>query len=482
MKLIDLIDTDQDITISGVTADSRLVKKGFLFAALPGHKEDGSKYVIDAVDHGAVVILAHDKAKLPDLNDNILVVRTDNTRKSFAKIAAKFYKLQPENIVAVTGTSGKTSTVSFAQQLWHLSGIRHCASLGTLGVSGPGIQRYNGLTTPGSESLHAELADLAAVGITHLAMEASSHGLDQYRLDGVHVDVAGYTNLSRDHLDYHKDMDEYFTAKSRLFSELLDVNGKAIINIDDEYAPRLVEICKARGIDTITYGHGKSDMQILKREPKPDGQAIVVSIFGKEHSLTLPLVGDFQVMNALCALGMVLAKDNDADKYVPLLEKLRGVPGRLQLISGHEKGAVYVDYAHKPAALETVLKTLRPHTEGRLICVFGCGGNRDPGKRAIMGRIASELADVVVVTDDNPRYEEAADIRKEILKAAPDATEIGDRAEAIQWGVKHINDGDVLLVAGKGHEQGQIIAETVLPFNDKEEVEKSIHALNRGSA
>jgi len=484
LQLTNLIDgilkTDKNATISGVTVDSRLVKKGFLFGALPGSKEDGAKYIADAIDHGATVLLVHEKAIIPAISDDIIVLKTSNTRKDFAKIASKFYKLQPENIVAVTGTSGKTSTVSFTQQLWHLSGITSCASLGTLGVSGPGIRRYGRLTTPDSEGLHAELADLASVGVTHLAMEASSHGLHQYRLDGVHVDVAAYTNLSRDHLDYHKDMDEYFEAKARLFSEILKNDGTAVINIDDEYAQRLIKICEKRGVKIITVGHHDADITVKSRMPIPDGQAINISVYGVDYSLTLPLVGDFQVMNALCALGLVLAKDNTPEKYVPLLEKLRGVPGRLQLVGDHTKGAVYVDYAHKPAALETVLKTLRPHTENRLICVFGCGGNRDAGKRAIMGKIAHDLADIVVVTDDNPRYEQAEDIRKEILSSAPDAIEIGDRAKAIEWGVQNLQQGDVLLVAGKGHETGQIIADKVLPFDDVEEVEKAIKNLNQG--
>ncbi|MAZ76113.1 MAG: UDP-N-acetylmuramoyl-L-alanyl-D-glutamate--2,6-diaminopimelate ligase [Micavibrio sp.] len=476
MQLTNLVDTDKDVLIKGITSDSRLVKAGYLFAAMPGSKEDGTKYIADAINHGAVALLVHDKVALPEIPEHVTVIKTENTRKSFASIAKKFYKLQPDNIVAVTGTSGKTSTVSFTQQLWHLAGITNCASLGTLGVSGPGIKRYGRLTTPDTESLHAELADLSAVGITHLAMEASSHGLDQYRLDGVHVDAAAYTNLSRDHLDYHKDMNGYFEAKSRLFSELLDIEGTAVINKDDEYADRLVEICKDRGVRTITFGHSGDDIKLISRLPKPSGQKIEISVSGKEYSLTLPLVGDFQVMNALCALGLVLASDNDPGKYVPLLQKLRGVPGRLQLVEGSQKGAVYVDYAHKPAALETVLKTLRPHTEGRLICLFGCGGDRDAGKRPMMGKIADDLSDVVVVTDDNPRSEDAALIRREILTACPDAKEIGDRADAIAWCVSHLQEGDVLLVAGKGHEEGQIIGGKVEPFNDVEEVEKSIKA------
>lgn len=474
MQLTSLIDVDKDVLIEGVTVDSRKVRDNYLFAALPGAKEDGSKYIKDAINHGASALLVHEKADLPDIPENVVVIKTNNTRRDFAIIASKFYKRQPEHVVAVTGTSGKTSTASFTQQIWHLSGLTKCASLGTLGVSGPGIKRYGGLTTPGSETLHAELADLASVGVTHLAMEASSHGLYQYRLDGVHVDAAAYTNLSRDHLDYHETMDAYFEAKSRLFSNLLTDGGTAVINKDDEYAVRLIDICKERNLKTITYGKGGDDIKLVSRQAKPSGQKIEIEVLGKSYELTLPLVGDFQVMNALCALGLVLSDDNDPDKFVPLLERLRGVPGRLQLVEGASKGAVYVDYAHKPAALETVLKTLRPHTEGRLVCIFGCGGDRDPGKRAMMGEIACEHADVVIVTDDNPRSEDAASIRQQVLEGCPEAKEIGDRAEAINWGIEHLQDGDVLVIAGKGHEEGQIIGDKVLPFNDLEEAEKAI--------
>lgn len=475
MQLIDLLNSEKDMPIEGITSDSRQVRENYLFAALPGAKVDGSKFIEDAVHHGAKIILAKEGVELPEnAGDDVVLIQDTNPRQAFAKLVAKFYKLQPENIVAVTGTSGKTSTVSFVQQLWHLSGTDKCASLGTLGLRAPGMRRYGSLTTPDTQSLHAEIADLAAVGINHLAMEASSHGLDQYRLDGVRVRAAAYTNLSRDHLDYHADMDSYFLAKSRLFSEVMQPNGTAVINADDEYAQRLIKVCKKAGHKVVTYGTNGENIKLLKRDLKPDGQDISFSLDGKAYEVTLPLVGEFQVMNALCALGLVLSLDNDAEKYVPLLAELRGVPGRLQFVSGHPKGAVYVDYAHKPAALETILKTLRPHTEGKLVCVFGCGGNRDAGKRPIMGRIAGDLADVVIVTDDNPRDEEAADIRKQIMAAVPSATEIGDRSEAINTAVQNLSEGDVLVVAGKGHEQGQIIGETVHIFDDVEEVKKAI--------
>lgn len=475
MKLSDLLQDEKDLPISGVTSDSRRVKKGYLFAALPGSKVNGEDFIEDAIHHGAHIVLAPTGTPLPEaVNEDIAFITDENPRQAFSRLVAKFYKLQPEHIVAVTGTSGKTSTVSFVQQLWHLSGIEKCASLGTLGVRGPGLRRYGSLTTPDTETLHAELADLAAVGITHLAMEASSHGIDQYRLDGVRIKIAAFTNLSRDHLDYHKDMDAYFEAKSRLFSEVMAPNGIAIVNADDETYPKIKDVAKAAGHEVISIGYKGETIKLINRMPKPDGQDVEFEVKGKSYKITLPLVGEFQVMNALCALALVLASDDNPEKYIPLLEKLRGVNGRLQLVPGHKKGAVYVDYAHKPAALEAVLNTLRPHTEKNLVCVFGCGGNRDPGKREIMGEIATRLADKVIVTDDNPRYEDAAAIRAKIMIAAPGATEIGDRSEAINRAVRELEKGDVLVVAGKGHEQGQIIGEEVHPFDDVSEVEKAI--------
>lgn len=483
MNLTDLIKSDSELPVNGVTSDSRRVQKNYLFAALPGSKTSGSDYIADAIQHGARYILAGENVKLPENSpDDVVLINDNNPRKAFAQLVAKFYRLQPDHIVAVTGTSGKTSTVSFVQQLWHLSGIENCASLGTLGVRGPGLCREGKLTTPDTASLHAELADLKAAGIEHLAMEASSHGLDQYRLDGVQISAAAYTNLSRDHLDYHKDMDDYFQAKERLFTDVMPEGRVAVVNADDEYASRLIESCEKKGHRVLTYGESGSFIKLLSRDPSPSGQQISIEVDSKNYNLTLPLVGDFQVLNALCALGLVLSLGADQKKFVPLIEKLTGVPGRLQLVPGHVKGAVYVDYAHKPAALETILNTLRPHTSGKLVCVFGCGGNRDPGKRPIMGQIASELADKVIVTDDNPRYEDAQEIRKQILDAAPNAVEVTDRAEAIKQSVSDLGKGDVLVIAGKGHESGQIVGEEVFPFNDYEEVEKAIHESGLGES
>jgi UDP-N-acetylmuramoyl-L-alanyl-D-glutamate--2,6-diaminopimelate ligase len=477
LLLSQITDSAHDIEITGITADSRQVKKGYLFVALPGSKADGTSFIADAIQHGAIAVLAPEGTQLPADTSAILII-SKNPRHALAMIAAKYYGQQPAVIAAVTGTSGKTSTVSFAQQLWTLAGIKQCASLGTLGIRGPSVVRSGSLTTPDTVSLHAELADLASVGITHLAMEASSHGLDQYRLDGVNVTAAGYTNLSRDHLDYHADMDDYFRAKARLFSDVLEKGGTAVLNADDEYFEELKAICKKAGHKIVSYGEQGKDIHLLERIAKPLGQDIRVLVMGEEFSLTLPLVGQFQVMNALLALGLVLAGDGEAKTITPLLSKLEGVAGRLQLVQGHPKGAaIYVDYAHKPAAVEAVLNTLRPHTEGKLVCLLGCGGDRDKGKRPIMGRIAAGLSDLVIVTDDNPRSENPADIRAQMMEGAPDAIEVAGRDEAIDWAVSQLGPADVLVVAGKGHETGQIIDGVIHPFDDVEEVTKAIEKL-----
>ena len=477
MQLSQLINAGIDAQIEGLTADSRQVRPGYLFAALPGSKVDGGSYISDALMHGASAILAKTGTKLP-ADANATLIESDNPRKELAHLASEFYRLQPDVIAAVTGTSGKTSTVTFTQQLWNLFGITQAASLGTLGMRAPGMMTSGSLTTPDTVSLHAALADLAAAEITHLAMEASSHGLDQYRLDGVRISAAGYTNLSRDHLDYHADMEEYFLAKARLFTEVLQRQGTAVINADDDYGDRMAALSLKAGHKVLTYGQAGKDIRIIERSLVPSGQKLKLSVLDHDYEVVIPLVGEFQAMNALCALGIVLAGDGDAQSIVPLLGQLQGVPGRLQLVSGHPEGAaVYVDYAHKPAAVEAVLNTLRPHTKGRLVCVVGCGGDRDAGKRPIMGRIASGLSDLVIITDDNPRSEDAASIRAAMMEGAPDATEIGDRRKAIEWAVNHLQHGDVLVIAGKGHEQGQIIGGTIEPFDDVQVAQDAIKKL-----
>jgi UDP-N-acetylmuramoyl-L-alanyl-D-glutamate--2,6-diaminopimelate ligase len=456
----------QDPEITGLAADSRKVRRGYLFAAMPGNRADGRKFIEDAVYNGAVAVLAAPGTAVPD---GVALVAADNPRQTLAHVAARYYRHQPSQIVAVTGTNGKTSTAYFTQQLWESLGIK-AASLGTLGIHGTGLSQGGSMTTPDPITLHGQLADLAAVGFDHLAMEASSHGLAQYRLDGLRVRAAGFTNLTRDHLDYHPTMDDYLDAKLRLFTDILADDGIAVVNADIPEFERIKAACRTR---MLSFG-ARGDLRLAARQPLPQGQAITLAFARREYQFILPLVGAFQAMNALCALGLAMAEFPDDEErtahLVGALAHLRGAPGRLQLVPGHPGGAaVYVDYAHTPDALENVMTALRPHTAGRLYCVFGCGGDRDPGKRAIMGRIAAEQADVAVVTDDNPRGEDPAKIRAAIMAgAAGRAQEIGDRRAAIGWAVAALEAGDVLVIAGKGHEQGQIIGSHVEPFDDVE--------------
>jgi len=470
---------DNDILtrIKGLTADSRMVRRDWLFAALPGKHMEGTSFIADAINNGATYILAPEGTTLPDDANAVLVLDAD-ARRRFALLAAGFYKGQPKTVVAVTGTNGKTSTVTFVSQLWDALGYVS-ASLGTLGISSRITMKKGGLTTPDPVTLHGELADLGAVGVTHLAMEASSIGIDQRRLDGVHLAAAGFTNLTHDHLDYHGTMDVYAAAKERLFTTQLPAGAPAVIDVDDAYGVKLAALLDGKR-PLIRIGAGAPEINIHAQTPTPFGQVLDITAFGKRYTINLPLVGLFQGQNALVAAGLVLAtcKDVSMDALVPHLEKLSVVPGRLQRVDGHSQGAaVYIDYAHTPHGLETVLKALRPHTQGRLICVFGCGGDRDKSKRSVMGGIAASLADVAIITDDNPRSEDPADIRADIKAGAPDAQVIGDRREAIRTAVALLRAGDVLVIAGKGHEQGQIMGGVVHPFDDVKEAEEAIHAL-----
>lgn len=469
-------DTDILSSIKGLTADSRMVRRGWLFAALPGSRADGAHFIKDAVINGATYILAPEGAALPEGCDAVLVTDAD-ARRRFALLAAGFYKLQPTTTVAVTGTNGKTSTVTFTAQLWDALG-RNAASLGTLGILSRITMKRGGLTTPDPVTLHAELADLAAAGISHLAMEASSIGVDQRRLDGVALKAAGFTNLTHDHLDYHGTMDAYYACKERLFTTLLPEGAPAVIHVDDEYGARLANALQGKR-PLVRIGRNGQEIRIVGQTPTPFGQDLKLDVYGRSYDLTLPLVGLFQAQNALVAAGLVMATEGVSfDVLKPYLEKLSVVPGRLQLVQGHKKGAaVYVDYAHTPHGLETVLKALRPHTQGRLVTVFGCGGDRDKSKRPVMGGLAAKLADMAIITDDNPRTEDAATIRAEVAAGAPSAEIIGDRKNAIFKAVSSLQCGDVLVIAGKGHEQGQIVGDAVHPFDDVKIAEEAIHAL-----
>jgi len=461
----------RDPEIAGLTADSRAVAAGFLFAALPGAKHDGRAYVGEALRRGAAAILAGPGLDLPA---GVPYVEAANPRRAFARAAARFAGSQPRTVVAVTGTSGKTSVASFARQIWSHAG-RKAASLGTLGLVAPHASRYGALTTADPVTLHKDLAELAAAGVDHAAIEASSHGLDQCRLDGVTLTAAAFTNLSRDHLDYHLSMEAYFAAKRRLFDTLLPQGAVAVLNADVPEYEALRAVCLARRQRVIAYGRAGADIRLVSATPVPQGQDIEIVAFGSSRRITLPLAGSFQTMNVLAAIGLTVGTGLSPHAALDALTALEGVPGRLQLAGVKDNGAsVYVDYAHKPDALATVLKALKPHVEGRLAVVFGCGGDRDAGKRPIMGRIAAELADRVVVTDDNPRSEDPAAIRAAVLAAAPGAREIGSREDAIRIAVGELEAGDVLVIAGKGHEQGQIVGTTVLPFDDLDQARRAL--------
>lgn len=469
---IELANADgADPNIAGVTADSRAVAKGHLFAALPGAKHDGKAFVGEALRKGAVAILA---APGLDLPKGVPYLAAGNPRRAFARTAARFYGAQPATIVAVTGTSGKTSVASFARQIWATLG-RKAASLGTLGLVAPARTRYGSLTTPDPASLHKDLAELAAEGVECVAMEASSHGLDQCRLDGVELKAAAFTNFSRDHLDYHPDMAAYFAAKRRLFDALLPRGAVAVLNADIPEFEALKAACAARGHRIATYGRKGEHLRLIAAQPVPEGQNVEIEAYGVTQRFVLPLAGAFQTTNALAALGLVVGAGAAPLAAMNALAQLEGVPGRLERAGARKNGAsVYVDYAHKPDALATVLAALRPHARGKLHVVLGCGGDRDPGKRPMMGKIAIEAADRVIVTDDNPRSEDPANIRAAILAAAPGAIEIAPREAAIREAVAALQAGDVLAICGKGHETGQIVGRETLPFDDRIEARKAI--------
>jgi UDP-N-acetylmuramoyl-L-alanyl-D-glutamate--2,6-diaminopimelate ligase len=453
-----------DPDIGGLTADSRRVKPGDLFAALPGSKADGRAYLADALAKGAAAVLAPLGTMVDD--ERVALVTDDNPRRRFALMAARFYGAQPSVMAAVTGTNGKTSVAHFTRQIWSRLG-HAAASLGTLGLTSPNRVEPGSLTTPDPVALHRTLADLVGEGVTHAAFEASSHGLDQFRLDGVDVAAAAFTNLTRDHLDYHGTMVSYWRAKRRLFAEVMPPRRAAVINADVGEGRTLVELCRSRRHRVITYGAAGVDVRVVRAVASPLGQDLTLSVFDKEYQVRLPLAGTFQASNVACALGLALATGCDAPAAVAALESLEGVPGRLQKAAATPGGAaIYVDYAHTPDALETILAALRPHARGRLVVLFGCGGDRDVGKRPLMGAIAAQWADLVFVTDDNPRSEIPSAIRSQILAACPVATEIGDRREAIRAAVRALRPDDLLVIAGKGHETGQIVGDRTLPFDD----------------
>ena len=461
-----------DLAVTGLSSDSRQVQPGNLFFALAGSKADGGAYAADAVRRGAVAVVSGSGRDFSGLAVPVLAV--EDPRLALALAAARFFGAQPETMVAVTGTSGKTSVAAFARQIWQQAGFA-AASIGTTGVVAPGRNEYGSLTTPDPVALHRLLAELAGAGVTHASMEASSHGLDQRRLDGVRLKAGAFTNLGRDHMDYHPTVEDYHRAKLRLFDSLLPKGAPAVIFADDPWSEPTIRAARAAGLDVLTVGRQGSFLSLKRVEHERHRQRAEIGIGGALYEIDLPLAGDFQISNALVAAGLAISTGTPAAKALAALEHLQGAPGRLDLVGTTAAGApVYVDYAHKPDALENVLTAVRPFTTGRVVVVFGCGGDRDRGKRPIMGEIATRLADVAIVTDDNPRSEEPASIRAAIMAAAPGAIEIGDRREAIHAAVAMLGAGDTLIVAGKGHEEGQTIGAETLHFSDHEEVRAAL--------
>ncbi|KPG00027.1 UDP-N-acetylmuramoylalanyl-D-glutamate--2,6-diaminopimelate ligase [Rhodopseudomonas sp. AAP120] len=482
MKLRDLLSDDvrtgaphADLNVGGLAVDSRAVRPGDLFFALAGAKTDGARFIAAAVAAGAVAV-AGDHASAGDLAVPFVPVR--NPRRALALAAARFYPRQPAVIAAVTGTSGKTSVAAFTRQIWQRLG-HASASIGTIGLVTPTRSVYGSLTTPDPIALHRSIDEITGEGVTHLALEASSHGLDQFRLDGVRVAAGGFTNLSRDHMDYHPTVAHYLNAKLRLFRDLVQDGGAAVISADHDCSAEVIEAARARGLRLIAIGRNGDPgdgIKLVEATIDGFGQKLLIEHAGQRVAVKLPLVGEFQIENALVSAGLVIGTGGDAAATFAALEHLEGAPGRLDLVGAHNGAPVFVDYAHKPDALAKALQALRPYARRKLVVVFGAGGDRDTGKRPLMGEIAANNADVVIVTDDNPRSEDPAAIRAAILAAAPGAREIGDRAEAIRVAIGDLQPGDALLIAGKGHEVGQIVGDTVLHFSDHEAAAAALSA------
>ncbi|MEP6868148.1 MAG: UDP-N-acetylmuramoyl-L-alanyl-D-glutamate--2,6-diaminopimelate ligase [Novosphingobium sp.] len=459
--------TGEDSPVTGFAIDNRKVAPGTVFGAFQGATVNGEDFIPAAVLAGAVAIVARPEAKV----SGAVHIADSLPRRAFARLAAQFFTPVPETVVAVTGTNGKTSTVEMVRQIWRMLGHR-AASIGTLGVTTSDESVSTGLTTPDIVTFLANLTGLAREGVTHVAYEASSHGLSQYRNEGLRVMAAAFTNLSRDHLDYHKDMDDYFSAKMRLFDEVVDADGTAVIWADDgDWSRRVIERATTRGLRLLTVGETGDGIRLLSRTPTQLGQTLAIEYKGARSTINLPLIGAYQAANSLVAAGLVLAANDDAARVFDALSRLQPVRGRLERAAITRAGApVYVDYAHTPDALAAAIAALRPHLAGRLILVFGAGGDRDQGKRPEMGRVAAEQADLGIVTDDNPRGEDPAEIRRMVLAGGVNMREIGDRRQAIAAAIAEAGRDDIVLIAGKGHEQGQIIgrgdAARVLPFDD----------------
>jgi UDP-N-acetylmuramoyl-L-alanyl-D-glutamate--2,6-diaminopimelate ligase len=462
--------------VKGLAVDSRAVKPGDLFFALAGSKTDGSRFIDSAIASGAVAVAGEH----PSAGDRrVPVVVTPNPRRALALAAAKFYPRQPQTIAAVTGTSGKTSVAAFARQIWQRLG-HASASIGTIGLVSPKRTVYGSLTTPDPIALHRQLDEIAGDGVTHLAFEASSHGLDQYRLDGVRIAAGGFTNLTRDHMDYHPDVAHYLAAKLRLFRDLVAAGGAAVISADHECSQQVIDAARERGLKIIAVGRNADGagegIRLEAASIEGFAQRLALEHCGRRHMIRLPLVGEFQIENALVAAGLAIGTGSAPDDVFASLEHLEGAKGRLERVGEHNGAPIFVDYAHKPDALAKALQALRPYASRKLVVIFGAGGDRDAGKRPLMGAIAIENADSVIVTDDNPRSENPETIRAAILGAAKGAKDIGDRAEAIRTGIAGLEPGDALLIAGKGHETGQIVGDRTLPFSDHDAVAAALAA------
>jgi UDP-N-acetylmuramoyl-L-alanyl-D-glutamate--2,6-diaminopimelate ligase len=462
MQLGEVAGTISDSEVTGFALDHRKVAPGNIFGAFRGSRFNGEDFIADAIKRGASAIVARPEARV----EGVPHLAAAEPRKLFADLASKYFAPYPDVIVAVSGTNGKTSTVELTRQLWRMAGHRS-ASIGTLGVTTADDQVKTGLTTPDIVTFLSNMAGMDRMGISHVAYEASSHGLDQYRAEGVPVKAGAFTNFSRDHLDYHPSMDAYFAAKMRLFDEVVEADGTAVVWTGDPKSSEVIDHAKRRGLKLITVGPEAQTIELVSRTSTPLGQALALRHEGKDHKLALPLIGAYQMNNVLTAAGLVLATGGDWANTLSGMARVSPVRGRLERAVISRAGApVYIDYAHTPDAVEAAIAALRPHVEGRLITVLGAGGDRDHGKRPEMGAVAARLSDVVIVTDDNPRSEDPAAIRKAVLAGAPDAIEVGDRRAAIGEAIAMAKAGDIVLVAGKGHEQGQIVGDQVLPFDD----------------
>ena len=469
---VSLSQDEKTILVSGITADSRQVEPGFIFAALKGVNLDGTRFVSQAIEAGAVAILVDENGSL---EASVPVLAVSNPRRELAQIAARLYPAQPEVIAAVTGTAGKTSVAAFLRQIWKHAGFQ-AASVGTVGVVSDVENVYGSLTTPDPVALHKTIDRLANAGVTHLVIEASSHGIDQYRLDGVKISTGGFTNLGRDHMDYHPTVEEYFDAKMGLVERLLPKGADFVVEPESPFGAEAAERARASQLTLLSVGENASGIELTKLERAGFAQKMTLKFGEEAHDVLLPLVGRFQVSNALVAAGMAYSTGVSAGVIVEALERLKGESGRLEYVGETSTGAlVFIDYAHKVEALENVLEALRPYADNNLTCVFGCGGDRDHGKRALMGEISAKLADKTIVTDDNPRSEDPKLVRAMIMEAVPDALEIGDREQAIFSALEQAEPGDVIVIAGKGHETGQIIKDQTFPFSDHEVVARALN-------